>query len=451
MNYMKNLDTLRAYGLFDAKVPRYTSYPPANRFASTIGAEHAPGWISTIPDGADISVYVHIPFCRRLCWFCACRTQGTKTLGPVEAYIATLIDEITAVADQLPGDIRMKRLHLGGGTPTLLTGEQMERLLTALHTSFRPSEDLEFSVEIDPTEASDEVIERLCAWKMTRASIGVQDFNPDVQNAIGREQSLEQTEIVIRKLRKLGVRSLNIDLLYGLPHQTVESLQETLDDVILLRPDRVALYGYAHVPHMSKRQVMIDGAALPDTHMRYRLAEMAKVNLTGFGYEAIGIDHFALPSDSLTKAAHSGALRRNFQGYTDDPCAYLIGLGASAISSFPQGYWQNAVATAAYTQRVRQDGTAAQKGIELEDEDKIIAQMISDLMCYGEVAFHDGSPNTYLMQHLSKDLAANFSEAVDLTPDSLSIREGYTCLARVLCAWLEGAIFKGKQNHSAAI
>jgi len=309
---MDKLKTLQRYGLFDAKVPRYTSYPPANRFRVGAGQAHQDTWLRALDPDKPVSLYIHIPFCRRLCWFCACRTQGTKTMRPVDDYLTAVLKEIATVAATAPQGLKMERLHLGGGTPTLLTGAQMARLLGAVHAAFGATRTFEFSVEIDPTEGSDEVLNVLAKWGLGRASIGVQDFDPKVQDAIGRIQSLEETERVISQLRADGIHSLNIDLLYGLPHQTGQSLLSTLDKVAALRPDRLALYGYAHVPHVSKRQVMIDENALPDPQNRYRLAQLAADHLRPRGYESLGIDHFALPHDSLTKAKTRGRMKRNF-------------------------------------------------------------------------------------------------------------------------------------------
>ena len=369
------------HGLFDAKVPRYTSYPPANHFLPDAGRVHQADWLTSVPDGSEVSLYLHIPFCKRLCWFCACRTQGTQSLRPVEAYIDDLREEVEMVRAQLPRSVSLSRLHLGGGTPTILTGSIMERLLDKVFEAFAKGPEFEFSVEIDPTEASDEVLHTLAQFGMNRASIGVQDFDPAVQEAIGRIQTYQQTERVVDKLRQEGIGSLNMDLLYGLPFQTEKSLRQSIEQVIALNPDRVALYGYAHVPWMSKRQVMIDETALPGPQARFALTERAREQLLDAGYEAIGIDHFARPEDGLTRARDSGTLRRNFQGYTDDTSPYLIGLGASAISRFPQGYVQNAAATSIYTGRIRQNGLAGQRGYELTDEDRFVSRMIEHLMC----------------------------------------------------------------------
>ncbi|MEM9716600.1 MAG: oxygen-independent coproporphyrinogen III oxidase, partial [Pseudomonadota bacterium] len=359
---MENLALLEKYGLFDAKVPRYTSYPPANRFEAGIGQRNQGQWLAQTEPKEPLSLYVHIPFCRRLCWFCACRTQGTKTLRPVEDYVDILLREIDAVSFQLERQRDIARLHLGGGTPTLLSATAMHKLLVCIFDNFSPTSDFEFSVEIDPTEASDDILSTLTKWGMDRASIGVQDFDPAVQEAIGREQSFEDTKRVVDVLRDAGLKSLNMDLLYGLPHQTEPTIRRTLEDIKSLSPDRLALYGYAHVPHVSKRQVMIPTDDLPDPRQRFKLAEIAQTVLSDSGYVTLGIDHFAKPDDGLAQAAAAGTMKRNFQGYTDDPCVTLIGFGASAISKFRQGYSQNAVATAAYVERVQASGMVGHRG-----------------------------------------------------------------------------------------
>lgn len=378
---MEKIDTLRSYGLFDASVPRYTSYPPANHFVNHVGERNQKSWLELVPNGADVSVYIHIPFCKRLCWFCACRTQGTKTLRPVEAYVAFLRQEIRVVRKELAPGIKMARLHLGGGTPTILSPDTMTLLLKEVFNAFPKSEQFEFSVEIDPTEASQDLLTTLVDHGLNRASLGVQDFAPIVQNAIGRPQTLEQTRDVIAFLRGKGITALNLDLLYGLPHQTAESFGQTLDHVIALKPDRLAIYGYAHVPWMSKRQVMIKDTDLPDSETRFELAVLARNRLRSERFETVGIDHFATPQDSLSVAQKNGQIRRNFQGYTDDQSQTLIGFGASAISSFPQGYLQNAVATSAYQSRVALTGFAAQKGYTMTQANILMARIIEGLLC----------------------------------------------------------------------
>ena len=451
---MENVTALRKHGLFDAKVPRYTSYPPANRFEPHTGRLHHRELLAAVEPDKPVSVYFHVPFCRRLCWFCACRTQGTKTLRVVNNYVSDLEKELKQTVAQLPKKLAMSRLHFGGGTPTLLSPALLDRLLFQIDQHFDRAQDFEFSVEVDPTEAPDDVLDSLAHWGMRRASIGVQDFNPSVQEAIGRAQSFEQTRHVVDHMRRNRVESLNVDLLYGLPRQTTETLVDTLDRVAELRPDRIALYGYAHVPHVSKRQIMIPEALLPRPERRHEMSEMARERLCAIGYEAIGIDHFALPTDSLALAARNGRLKRNFQGYTDDPCDTLLGFGASSISKFPKGYVQNAVSTAAYSELVRAGESAARKGFLLSNEDTLIARMIDGLMCYARVdgdrlARQFPARKSDINSSL-KDLQRAFPELVELETNTLSLRPGMHAAARLIAARLDHELKSG-HVHSLAV
>ncbi|MEM7471697.1 MAG: oxygen-independent coproporphyrinogen III oxidase [Pseudomonadota bacterium] len=439
---MDQVNILKGYGLFDAKVPRYTSFPPANRFEPGIGARYRNKWLEAVPADEPISIYIHIPFCKRLCWFCTCRTQGTKSLGHVAAYIETLLREIDTVASALlPKRPKMKRLHLGGGTPTLLSAALMDRLLGYVHARFEASKGFEFSVEIDPTDAAPDVLKVLSDWNMMRASIGVQDFDPRVQEAIGRQQSVALTRDVVDRLRRNGVKSVNLDLLYGLPYQTEESLTRTLDDVVALSPDRLALYGYAHVPHVSKRQVMIPSEALPSPEQRFLMAERAKWQFVEKGFVALGIDHFARKSDGLALAAKSGSMRRNFQGYTDDPCVTLLGFGASAISKFSQGYVQNAVATSAYNARIAATGNAGHKGVALSAHDQFVAHLIEAILCRGEIKFETVAQQfPEHMEELSgivQDIITTYPKAISLSPDRLQLRQDLIILARCIAARID--------------
>lgn len=442
---------LEKHGLFDAKVPRYTSYPPANLFRPDAGRRFQTDWLSEVPNGARLSLYVHIPFCRRLCWFCACRTQGTKTLRPVESYVDIVTDEIEAIRARLPADVTVSRLHLGGGTPTLLSPAMMTQLLDAIYRRFDRAEDHEFSVEIDPTEAAPDLLATLSERGMNRASIGVQDFAPKVQDAIGRRQSFARTRDVVNQLRDLGLHSLNLDLLYGLPHQTMDSLSETLDQVCQIEADRLALYGYAHVPKVSKRQVMISEDALPGPRTRHAMAGMAHDVLVAQGFVPLGIDHFARPTDSLAVASANGTLRRNFQGYTDDPCDYLIGFGASAISQFPGGFLQNAVATAAYSERIESSGLAAHKGLALSDADRLLGAMIHALMCYAEIRLDD-LPRAEGLDPAGILSAAHaqFGDVTRYDGKVFTLDPSAKSLTRLIAAALDGYDRTG-MRHSAAI
>lgn len=389
---MEHTENLKALGLFDARVPRYTSYPTAAVFSPQIGSAFQNASLRRLDPDDPVSVYIHIPFCERLCWFCACHTQGTRTLGPLESYIETLERELELLRGALPDGMRMGRLHWGGGTPTILPPALICRLSAAIRSVFSPTDDFEFTVEIDPTMVDRPKIDALAAEGMTRASIGIQDFDPIVQKAIGRLQPFEITRTCVADLRAASITSLNTDLVYGLPHQTVTRIDDTIDKVLTFEPDRVALFGYAHVPWVSKRQKLIDEDALPDDMARYTLAALAAEKFTGAEMTPVGIDHFARPDDDLALAAASGRLRRNFQGYTTDTCETLIGLGASSISRFPEGYVQNAPATAAYQQRITGGCLPGARGFQLTQADRLHARAIERLMCTFALDLEDMRP-----------------------------------------------------------
>jgi len=378
---MENIDKLGRAGLFTRNVPRYTSYPTAPQFHDGVGSDTFEHWIKALPEGGKLSIYVHVPFCERLCWFCACRTQGVRSLTPVEAYLEVLKVEIAKLAETLPDGVRIARLHWGGGSPTILQPEHIDDLMAALRKLAPIDPDWEFSVEIDPAAVNDDKLDALARNGMNRASIGVQDFDERVQQAIGRTQSFETTKNIVDGLRARGVNSINLDIVYGLPFQNSDSLGQTVAKVIELDPDRIALFGYAHVPWMAKRQKMIPEDALPAPMQRFELFNQAFAMLQGAGYLPIGIDHFAKQTDSLAIAATEHRLRRNFQGYTDDRCTALVGLGASSISRFPQGYVQNRATTNAYTADVRAGKFSAARGIEMSADDKLRSRAIEMLMC----------------------------------------------------------------------
>lgn len=378
---MEKRTELARLGLFDARVPRYTSYPTAPHFSDSVNASDFLHWIDCIPKGASISLYLHVPFCRRLCWFCACRTQGTQTASPVAAYVETLKAELRLLGARLPSGVTLSRLHWGGGTPTLLSPELITDLARTVADVAPFGPGAEFSVEIDPNEVDGPRLDALVAAGMNRASIGVQDFNPEIQKVIGRIQSFDATRDAIQMIRARGVKSLNADILFGLPHQTRARMTESVQKLLSLSPDRVALYGYAHVPWMARRQSLIPSEALPTPQERLDLFEVAAALFDWDGYKAIGIDHFALPGDGLATAQAAGRLRRNFQGYTDDTSQVLIGLGASSISRFPQGFAQNDSATSSYTAAVRDGRFATRRGHVFRQDDLLRGRLIEALMC----------------------------------------------------------------------
>lgn len=445
---------LARLGLFDARVPRYTSYPTAPHFGSDIGPSDFAQWIEAIPQDSAVSLYIHVPFCRRLCWFCACRTQGTTSDEPVVAYVETLKSEIELLRAHLPRGVRLSRLHWGGGTPTLLAPDLMRDLADRIFDVVPLADDGEFSVEIDPNEIDDARLDALAAAGMNRASIGVQDFDPLIQKAIGREQSYQLTRDVAERIRARGVASLNADILYGLPFQTGPRISDSVQKLLTLSPDRVALYGYAHVPWMSRRQQMIPSDAMPTPEERLSLFETARQLFLWDGYVEVGIDHFAKPEDGMAKALKAGTLRRNFQGYTDDTAPALIGLGASSISRFPQGFAQNASATAAHTKAIRDGRFSTHKGHRFSGEDTLRARIIEALMCDFHVSraelLRDFDVTPARIEAMFQRAAGEFGDMVRVTDEGFFIPERARPLTRMIARAFD-AYDHAKAKHSSAI
>jgi oxygen-independent coproporphyrinogen-3 oxidase len=451
---MNHESQLMRLGLFDARVPRYTSYPTAPHFGGGVDSALFSKWIQAVPAGASISLYLHVPFCRRLCWFCACRTQGTSSDEPVRAYAQTLKAEIALLKRNLAPGITLSRLHWGGGTPTLLPADMMRDLADTIFDAVPMGDGAEFSVEIDPNEIDEARLDALAAAGMNRASIGVQDFDPDIQKTIGREQSYELTKRVADMIRARGVASLNADILYGLPHQTRARIADSVQKLLTLSPDRVALYGYAHVPWMSRRQQMIPSEAMPTPEERLHLFETARQLFTWDGYQEIGIDHFARPTDSMAIAARNGTLRRNFQGYTDDTAPVLIGLGASSISRFPQGYAQNASGTSDHTKAVRMGEFSTHRGHVFAGEDLMRARIIEALMCDFRVdraeLQRDFGVSDQRLDELFRNAASAFDGWVEVDANGFAIPPKSRPLARMIARAFD-AYDQTKAQHSAAI
>jgi len=362
-------------------VPRYTSYPTAPHFHAGVDADTYGGWLAALPADAALSVYVHVPYCDTLCWFCGCHTRITRRHAPVTSYVEALKAEMASVAARVPASARLTHLHWGGGSPTLLSPDEIRDLAAALAAAFPATTRRTFAVEVDPRGLTEDTVQALAEAGLTRVSIGVQDFAPEVQQAINRIQSFEETSRAVTLFRERGVDSLNIDAVYGLPRQTTAHVLATMRQIARLRPDRIALFGYAHVPWMKRHQAMIHEADLPGPLQRHEQAEAAAEALMAEGYARIGFDHFALPDDELAVAARAGTLIRNFQGYTVDPADALIGLGASSIGRLPQGYVQNESAIANYSRTVLGGGLATARGYELSPEDRLRARVIERLMC----------------------------------------------------------------------
>lgn len=366
-------------------VPRYTSYPSVPHFSDTLPPETYAQWLGRVPSETPISLYVHIPFCRQLCWYCGCNMRLANRYEPVARYVDSLLAEIALSASRLPARMSVAHLHFGGGTPTALEPDDLERVMQTIRAHFDLTHDAELAIEVDPRTLSEAMIARVGALGFNRASFGVQEFAPEVQNAINRVQSAELVAHSIESLRAHGVERINLDLIYGLPYQTAEGLAETVAQCLEMAPDRIALFGYAHVPWMAKKQRLIDEQALPGPAARAAQAAAADATLTAHGLHAIGLDHFARPEDPLAQAAAAGTLKRNFQGYTADSADTLIAFGTTAIAKTPDGYAQNLSGEGPWARAVASGVLPIARGHTLTSEDRLRGEVIERLMCDGEV------------------------------------------------------------------
>lgn len=376
---------------FVESAPRYTSYPPANRFTPGFGAEQAAGELTSIAreaPGGPLSLYVHVPYCRSLCWYCACNVVVTSRRERGTAYVDALAAELRLIARLVGSGRPVVELAIGGGSPNFLAVADLRRLFAAVRSHLPVAGDAEVSVELDPRETSEEQVATLAELGLTRVSVGVQDFDPAVQQAVHRFQSEEQTGRLLECVRRCGVHRINVDLVYGLPRQTPGSLARTIDQVIALAPRRIALFGYAHVPAMRPQQRLLERAGpLPDARARAELFALAASRLAAAGYIAIGIDHFALPGDELARAAATGRLHRNFQGYVERRATRLLGCGPTGISDTGGAYWQNEADVATWEARVRGGELPVARGIALTADDRLRREIIMRLMCDAAVDF----------------------------------------------------------------
>lgn len=362
------------------RIPRYTSYPTAPHFSATVGQQTYRDWLQALPETNRLSLYLHVPFCKTLCWYCGCHTSVTRHREPVERYVRTLEQEILRVAD-LAGSKRVAHLHWGGGTPTIVGPTLFRSVMALLQDRFHIEPCAERAVEVDPRRMDPAMAAALADTGITRASLGVQTFDPTVQKAVARVQSLEVTRSCVSLLRGAGIGAINIDLLYGLPHETVATCEASVQAALTLHPSRFSVFGYAHVPAIMKHQQVIDAAALPDAPERLRQEHAIGEALVRAGYMRIGLDHYARPDDTLAQARMDGRLRRNFQGYTDDPADALIGFGASSIGQSSRGYVQNAADLKGWRDRIEAGELATVRGLALTKDDALRGEIIERLMC----------------------------------------------------------------------
>jgi oxygen-independent coproporphyrinogen-3 oxidase len=401
-------DLLRRY---DRPGPRYTSYPTAPQFGADFGEPELRRAIQDSngdPIPRRLSLYVHVPFCLSPCFYCGCNRVITRDRSRGDAYLTHLCREIAMIAPLFDRDREVIQLHFGGGTPNFLSATQLRCTVDVLRRHFRFSEahDRDISIELDPRTVLPQDIAELAQAGFNRASLGVQDFDPAVQAAVNRVQGVEQTRAVVDACRAHGFRSVNIDLIYGLPNQSVEGFRRTLATVLAMRPDRLAVYSYAHLPDMFKAQRQLDASLLPDAETKLALLQLAIETLTAAGYEYIGMDHFALPDDELAQAQARGGLHRNFMGYTTHADSDLIGLGVSAISHIGTSFSQNPRDLPAWQTALDEGRLPVFRGMFLSDDDQLRADLIQRLMCQGEI------PVSALERRYGIDFREYFADAL---------------------------------------
>ena len=413
--------------LLSTPVPRYTSFPTAAEFGDDVGPADFRKALARAT--GDVSLYIHIPFCREICWYCGCNTGRANRKHRLDNYLDALHREIALVGQRLPSTARVRRVAFGGGSPNAIAPTDFVRLMTALTQMFR-LDDPVISVELDPRTLDRQWATALAGIGVQRASLGVQTFDLGAQTAIGRVQPLALIEECTALLRGAGVTSLNFDLMYGLPGQDWHLLEATLEQMQTLGADRVALFGYAHVPHLLSRQQRIDATALPDQAQRFAMAALGHDWLMGNRFVPVGFDHFARAGDPLAKAARTHTLRRNFQGFTDDDAPVLIGLGASAISCFPDLLIQNEKNAGRYRKMLSQDRVPCVRGVRRSDEDRVRGELIERLLCNGRAQL---SPQ--LWPEAESDLWPFIDrELVSLADGELVIAPGGLPYARTIAA-----------------
>ncbi len=441
---------------YDQRVPRYTSYPTAPHFRSLPDDAMYRAWLGALDADGALSLYLHVPFCASLCLFCGCNTTVARHDEPLRSYTQTLLEEIDLVAEAIGRRLTVKHVHWGGGTPTVLPPDAMLAISERLRQRFHFDATAEIAVEVDPRQLSDGALRAVGEMGTTRASLGVQDFDPVVQDCIGRHQSYDMTADCAERLRGVGVTSLNLDLIYGLPHQTEAGIAETVNTALRIAPDRIAMFGYAHVPWMKRHQSLIPEAALPGPAARFAQREMAEQVIGRAGYQAIGLDHFARPEDELAVSARNARLRRNFQGYTTDDAPALIGLGASSIGSLGQGYVQNETSVPKWRDAVRAGRLPVARGVALTQEDRLRRDVIEQIMCHlsvdlGRTARAHGFASSMLEPASDRldDLAQD--GLVERHDETVAVTDKGRAFVRSVAAVFDAYLQDGPPRHASAI
>jgi len=451
-----NLDINNILSKYSYQVPRYTSYPTAPHFSDNITEKDNRKLISDIKPNSSISLYFHIPFCEKMCWYCGCATRITQRYSPVENYIHLLAREIRQVKSLLADNITVSHIHFGGGTPTILSPKDTDYLFKIIRENFTIQDDAEIAIEGDPRNITAEKTKSYKDNGVNRMSFGVQDFDIKVQEAINRVQPFEVVYDAIKNCRDSGIDAINIDLIYGLPFQNLKNFERGVNYALLLKPSRIALFGYAHVPWMKKHMKMIDESALPDTNLRLELFEKATEILLENNYKKIGLDHFVREDDSMYQSYINNKLHRNFQGYTTDSAKNLIGLGITSISQFEDGFMQNLTSIKKYEERLLNKELPTNRGIIISKNDKIQRDIIEKIMCNYEVNLNNVIKdwdisidnifqNTELLNDLIKD------KVISMDNNIITINKDMYPLVRIVASIFDEYFTASEKRHSSAV
>lgn len=441
--------------LAERAVPRYTSYPTAPHFGIAVNGEVVRHWMATLNPDASLSLYLHIPYCREMCAYCGCATKATKRDAPVEGYVATLIQEIRQTGAMMLAQ-SVRAIHWGGGTPSLVGPERFTRIMAALGEVFDLSKVAEHAVELDPRVVTEDFIAAMAAHGVNRASLGVQDLNDHVQVGMGRVQPFAMVADCVAHLRAHGIDAINFDLMYGLPQQSVTDVAHSARLALTLKPARIASFGYAHVPWMRPHQKLIDAASLPGAAERIEQAETAERVFVEAGYQAIGLDHFALPEDPLAVAARQGTMRRNFQGYVTDDADALIGFGATSIGRLPRGYIQNFPDVGHWRRAVERGELPIARGLVFSADDHARGMVIERLMCdfsvdFGAIAEEYFGSSDYFDDALA-ELDALADQGVLMREGRLiTMSEDGRSFVRLAAACFDAYLEHNKARHSVAV
>jgi len=443
---------------YDRPGPRYTSYPTAPQFhAGFTAQDYAAEARRSNASGRPLSLYLHVPYCRSSCYYCGCNRIITRNRERGRAYLDRLLVEIGLQAELFDRSRPVNQLHFGGGTPTYYTPDELGEIFAALDAGFgmQRGPERDYGIEIDPRTADPKALRALVELGINRISLGVQDFDAKVQQAVNRIQSVEETERLVVEARSVGIRSINFDLIYGLPHQHVESFDRTLDTVLTLRPDRIAAYSYAHLPELFKSQAVMDAATMPSADTKMALLELTIQRLTAAGYVHIGMDHFALPEDELARAQIDGSLQRNFQGYTTHGGCDLVAFGMSSIGQVGEIYAQNEKHEIPYLHAIDERRLPIMRGLVTDADDRLRREVIGQIMCFGRLDYaafgarHGIDFKDYFAASLARLEQPERDGLVELGENALTITPAGAMLLRIVAIAFDAYLTGDKQAAAA--